>query len=102
MNIGFVIVLIALGAAAIALWIDVRFPGVAPRNMRGILVHAVLAVAAGKVLAPAALNFVQGLESHVYTLVGVFGVAFPAIIYALLVGVWTIRTAQNHLSGLYR
>jgi hypothetical protein len=99
-NVGLVVVLIALGAAAIALWIDVRFPGIAPRNYRGILIHAALAVAAGQLLVPAGLRFVQGLDSHALTLVGVFGIAFPAIIYALLVGVWMIKTAQNHLSGL--
>ena len=53
MNVSLIVVLIALGAAAIALWIDVRFPGIAPSNMRGILIHAALAVAAGKLLAPA-------------------------------------------------
>jgi hypothetical protein len=102
LNVGLIVVLIALGAAAIALWVDVRFPGIAPRNVRGILIHAALAVAAGQLLAPAGLNFVRGLESHVLTLVGVFGVAFPAIIYAMLVGVWTIKTAQNHLGPFQR
>jgi hypothetical protein len=98
-NVGLVVMLIAVGAAAIALWIDVRFPGIAPRNARGILIHAVLAVAAGQLLARVTLGFVTELESAVLTLVGVFGVAFPAIVYALLVGVWTIRNAQSFLGG---
>lgn len=99
MNVGFVVMMIAVGAAAIALWIDVRFPGIAPRNARGILIHAALAVAAGQLLAPAGLRFLTELESYALTLVGVFGVAFPAIVYALLVGLWTIRNAQNFLGG---
>jgi hypothetical protein len=99
-NVGLIVILIALGAAAIALWIDVRFPGIAPREARGILIHGALAVAAGQLLVPPTLRFVTELESPALTLVGVFGVAFPAIIYALLVGVWTIKNAQNHLSGL--
>lgn len=102
MNVGLIVVLIALGAAAIALWLDVRFPGIAPENFRGILIHAALAVAAGQLLVPAGLDFALALESHVVTLIGVFGVAFPAIIYAMLVGVWTIKTAQNFLGPFQR
>jgi hypothetical protein len=98
-NPGLFVVFIALGAAAIALWIDARFPGIAPANIRGIVIHAALAVAAGQLLVPAGLGFVRSLESHVMTLVGVFGVAFPALIYALLVGVWMIKTAQSFLGG---
>lgn len=99
MNAGMFVVLIALGAAAIAVWIDTRFPGIAPRNVRGIFIHAALAVAAGQLLVPVGLDFVRSLESHVLTLVGVFGMAFPAVIYALLVGVWMIKSAQNQLGG---
>jgi hypothetical protein len=99
-SVGLVVMLIAVGAAAIALWIDVRFPGIAPREARGILLHAVLAVAAGQLLVPPTLRFLTELESAPLILAGVFGVAFPTIIYALLVGVWTIKTAQSHLGGL--
>jgi hypothetical protein len=98
-SVGLVVMLIAVGAAAIALWIDVRFPGIAPREARGILLHAVLAVAAGQLLVPQTLRFLTELASAPLILAGVFGVAFPAIIYALLVGVWTIKTAQSHLGG---
>jgi hypothetical protein len=99
-NVGLTVILFALGAAAIALWIDVRFPGIAPKDMRGIFIHGALAVAAGQLLATPSLRFVSEFESAVLTLLGVFCIAFPAIIYALLVGVWTIRNAQNFLSGL--
>lgn len=102
MSVGFVVVLIALGAAAIALWIDVRFPGIAPRDPRGILIHAVVAVAAGQLLVPAGMGLLLAPESEVLRLVAVFGVAFPAITYALLIGIWTIRAAQSLLSGLTR
>jgi hypothetical protein len=101
-NVGLVVVLIGLGAAAIALWIEVRFPRIAPRDFRGILIHAALAIVAGQLLAPVGMRLLLALGSDGLRLVAVFGVAFPAIIYALLVGVWMIRAAQNHLSGFPR
>jgi hypothetical protein len=96
-NAGWVVMLICLGAAAIALWIDVRFPGIAPRALIGIAVHAFLAIGAGKLLVPAGMNALLESESAVLAVVAVFGVAFPALMYAFLVAVWTVRTAQGFM-----
>jgi hypothetical protein len=89
--------LICIGAAAIALWIDVRFPGLAPRALRGIVIHAALVIGAAQLLAPAGMSALFAAESPVLALVAVFGVAFPALLYAFLVAVWTIKTAQGFL-----
>jgi hypothetical protein len=96
-SVGWVVMLIGVGAAAIALWIDVRFPGIAPRALRGFVIHAALAIGAGQLLVPTAMNALLGAESPVLALVAIFGVAFPALLYAFLVGVWTIKTAQGFL-----
>jgi hypothetical protein len=96
-SVGWVVMLICVGAAAIALWIDVRFPGIAPRALPGFAIHAALAIGAGQLLVPTAMNALLGAESPVLALVAVFGVAFPALLYAFLVGVWTIKTAQGFL-----
>jgi hypothetical protein len=101
-NAGVVVVLICLGAAAIALWVDVRFPGIAPRAVRSIVIHAALAIVAGKLLAPAGMSFLLEAESSVLNLVAIFGVAFPALMYAFLVAVWTIKTAQGFFDGSFR
>lgn len=97
MNASWVIMLICLGAAAIAVWIDVRFPGIAPRALRGIVIHAAIAVGAAQLLAPAGMKFLFEAGSSVLALVAVFGIAFPALLYAFLVAVWTIKTAQGFL-----
>jgi hypothetical protein len=96
-NAGWVVMLFGVGAAAIALWIDVRFPGIAPRALLGIVIHAVLALGACQLLVPAGMNALLEAESAVLTLIAVFGIAFPALLYAFLVGVWTIKTAQGFL-----
>lgn len=102
MNAGVVVVFICLGAAAIALWVDVRFPRIAPRAVRSIVIHAALAVVAGKLLAPAGMSLLLDAKSTVLTMIAIFGVAFPALMYAFLVAVWTIKTAQGFLGGSLR
>lgn len=97
MNTGWVVMLICIGAAAIALWIDVRFPGITPRALIGFIAHASLAIAAGKLLVPAGMSALLEAESAVLAIVAVFGVAFPALMYAFLIAVWTIKTAQGYL-----
>jgi hypothetical protein len=96
-SVGWVVMLICVGAAAIALWIDVRFPGIAPRALLGIGVHAALAVGAGQLLVPTGMNFLLEAESPILNLIAIFGIAFPALLYAFLVGVWTVKTAQGFL-----
>lgn len=97
MNTGWVVMLICIGAAAIALWIDVRFPGITPQGLLGFIAHASLAIGAGKLLVPAGMNALLEAESAVLAIVAVFGVAFPALMYAFLIAVWTIKTAQGYL-----
>jgi hypothetical protein len=94
---GWVVMLICIGAAVIALWIDVRFPGLAPRALLGFIAHASLAFGAGKLLVPAGMNALLEAESVVLALVAVFGIAFPVLMYAFLIAVWTIKTAQGYL-----
>jgi hypothetical protein len=96
-NAGWVLMLICLGAAAIALWIDVRFPGIAPRALVGIVVHVFLALGVGKLVVPAGMDALLEAGSASLALVAVFGIAFPALMYAFLVAVWTIKTAQGFL-----
>jgi len=96
-NVSWVVMLICVGAAAIALWIDVRFPGIAPRALLGVGIHAALAIGAGQLLVPAGMNALVEADSAVLTLVAVFGIAFPALMYAFLVAVWTVKRAQGFL-----
>jgi len=94
---GWVVMLICVGAAAIAVWIDVRFPGIAPRALRGFAIHAAVAIGAGQLLVPAGMSALIDANSLFLTLVAVFGIAFPALMYAFLVAVWTLKTAQGFL-----
>jgi hypothetical protein len=98
---GLVTGLIALGAGAIALWIDVRFPRLAPVELAKVMLHVMASLALGYAVSPA-FQAIVAREDPRLTLLAVFGLGFPAIVYCLLAGVWTIRFAQRGLSGHLR
>jgi ABC-type uncharacterized transport system permease subunit len=101
MNAGFVTVLIGLGAGAIALWIDVRFPRLAPQELVKAVLHVAASVAVGYATSPA-MQMLVAYDDPRLTLLAVFGLAFPAIVYCLLAGIWVIKLVQRTLSGHLR
>ena len=88
---------LAIGAGAIALWMDVRVPRIAPKEMRGVLLHAFASLIV--------LHFVAGAigplagDAFVNRLLAMLGVALPALGYAFLAGIWAIRMFQGAYAG---
>jgi len=74
------VVVYALGAGALALWVDVRFPNLAP----GALMHRVGAAA----LATCVVSAVPLSP----TVVGLIGVFLPALCFSLLTALWLLRS----------
>ena len=101
MSGSFVTLLIGVGAGAIALWIDVRFPRLAPSEIGTALVHVAASVAVGYASGPA-MHAVNTSDDSRTVLVAVFGIGFPAVVYCLLAGLWLIKAAQRTLSGHLR
>ena len=79
-----------LGAAALAVWVVMRLPGLAPRSLRAATVHMAVAMLLGFVLTPA-LQLVPGQPARLSVLVALFGVALPALTYMLLAGMWLLQ-----------
>jgi ABC-type uncharacterized transport system permease subunit len=100
-NAGLVAGLIGVGAGAIALWIDARFPRLAPQEMAKVVLHIALSVAVAYASSPA-MKMVTASDDPRVVLLGVFGIAFPSVVYCLLAGVWLIKLAQRMLSGHLR
>jgi hypothetical protein len=75
-----------VGAAAIALWVDFRFPGVRPSSWGRLGVAVAVSFACDDVCG-AALGWGPRLVS-------VMGIAFPAIAATLLVCIWMLRMAR--------
>jgi hypothetical protein len=100
-NPGLLTGLIGVGAGAIALWIDVRFPRLAPDDMGKVLLHVAASIALGYATSPA-LQALLAYEDPRLTLLAIFGLGFPSIVYCLLAGLWMIKLAQRTLSGYLR
>jgi hypothetical protein len=86
------LLLFVLGAAAIAVWVALRLPKLAPTSLKGGTVHLVATLVVGAVLGPA-VHAVPGLPSELSVLTALFLLALPAITYMLLVGMWLVQLA---------
>jgi hypothetical protein len=99
MSTGFLLLCVALGAGAIALWIQVRIGSgrLAPGNLRAALIHVGASLVVGQLAVPLLMKALLAGESPLLTLVAIFGVAFPALVYCLLASIWMIRMLQGSL-----
>ena len=84
---------LTVAAAALALWIMVRFTDFGPRSIIGGIVHVVVAMVMLRLVLPPALDAVghSGLPASVY--LQIFGLALPMLVYAFLSGGWVTRAA---------
>jgi hypothetical protein len=88
------------GAVAIALWIDVRFPRLAPSSIGGTVLHVGGTIVGAQLLTPLATHLLGG--SVFLTLVSTFAVGFPALVYTLLVAMWIIHILRGVARSLLR
>lgn len=96
MTVSQFLVALALGAGAIALWINHRFPKLAPERLWAAIVHVGIAIVVGQLLFPAFdYFFTANLSPVVRAGVLTFIVGLPALIYALLASIWVILIAQG-------
>ena len=91
MSIGLFAIFFLFGAGAIALWLDARFPGFAPRDLARALFRTLIALAASQLLFPPAWKLALARGP---VLVALFGVALPCLIWVLLSTIWSIRLLQ--------
>src|SRR5213082_274974 len=89
LSTGLFLVFIGVGAAVNAVWFDVRFPRLAPPDLRMAVVHLI----ASSVLVNTAVPFAFDVsrDTPLAALITVFGVAFPVLAYVFLSGFWLLR-----------
>lgn len=96
MTVSEFLIALALGAGVIALWINFRFPGLAPGRIRTAVIHVGVAMLVGMAVVPAIDEFVSGNVSPLMrAIVITFIVGLPALVYALLASIWVILIAQG-------
>lgn len=91
------LIALTVGAGALALWIHVRFPDLAPKSIRIAVVHVGAALLVGQLVAPAAHTLLPDGNAMLHGLLVTFAFGLPALIYALLSSIWVIQIAQGAL-----
>jgi len=86
-----------VGSVAVALWIDLRFPALTPAGLRPTLIHVGVTIVGAQLVVPLGMHLLGGSPS--VTLASVFLLAFPALVYCLLVAVWIFRIAGAAFRG---
>jgi hypothetical protein len=84
------------GTGAIALWIDARFPSLAPADLRRALIRTGAALVGSQVLFMPAFNSVVARGD---VLLAIFALAFPCLGCVLLSTIWSIRQLQASMRG---
>jgi hypothetical protein len=95
---GFVLALL-LAAAALALWLHLRFPDRGPGGMPASLAHVALALVAGSLLVPAARPAALSLGPALGPPVLAVGVMLPPLVYLILGMIWVMRALTRRLAG---
>ena len=91
------LVAISLGAAVLALWSYLRWPGAAPASVRGAVVRVVVAFALLQVgLVP--LDSAGGASVALAAL-ALVGVVVPLLTFAFLTALWMMRLFADMLRG---
>jgi hypothetical protein len=91
------LVVISLGAAALALWSYVRWPGAAPASFRGAVLRVVVAFGLLQIgVAP--LHAAAGTSTALAVL-AVVGVIVPLVTFAFLTSLWAMRLFADMLRG---
>ena len=102
-SLGAFIIVLTLGAAAIALWAATRFPRLGPETLTAALLQVGIALAAGFLLVPAGMRSVLTFAPPTGPLLATFLFALPGLTYLFLASLWAMRVLQRILSrGRFR
>lgn len=88
------------GAAALAVWLDVRLPRLEAASLEAAVLHAATALLVIVLLVPAVAELVLARsESLVAIEVAAIGVVLPGFTYSLLAALWLMKLGRRSLAG---
>jgi hypothetical protein len=94
---GQLLIAFTLGAAALALWSYVRWPGAAPVTMKGAIVRVVIALALLRV--GVGVLDVGDRASPVIAILVVVGSVVPVLTFAFLASIWFMKVCADQMNG---
>ena len=99
MSPGVFVTFLMFATFALALWVDARWPKLAPTDMWRALLHVGASVLISPMIVSKGLEI--GQRSPTTMLVMLMAVVLPALIYCLIAAIWLVKTATG-LIGKYR
>jgi hypothetical protein len=81
-------VVLACGAAMLALWLNARKPNLAPEGLPKLLLHAGIAMALMRLIPSSGGNVP-------FAFFVLFAALLPVLVYSFLVAIWVIRLGQG-------
>lgn len=99
MSVNVFLIVFAAGAAGIALWIDARFPALAPASFRSCFIHAGVSLVLGQLIVPLAIQALAANGSQPVVLVAVLGLGLPALVYCFLAALWVMKLVAAQMRG---
>jgi len=101
-SLGAFIIVLTLGAAALALWTVVRFPKLGPETLGGALLQVAVAMIAGAFLIPAGMKSALAIDPPTGPMLAVFAFVLPGLSYLFLATLWAMRVLQQMLTNARR
>jgi hypothetical protein len=89
------ILAVAIGAGAIALWLDVRFKERGPQTVLRTLAHVAVSLLCLQISPALVVLVVAAGESPARKMVAIFAVLLPALSYAWLSSIWLLKLLQR-------
>ena len=102
MPVGAFSVLFVAAAAALAVWIVVRFPERAPTEFLRAMIHFVVSMVGMYVISPILQHDLASLPQPFQLYLSMFGVLLPALIYRMVATIWLLRLATGPLRSAMR
>ena len=96
MSVEVLLLIFCVGAAVLALWVDVRFPSIGPSDIWRALIRLVLILALGQ-LVPHAVGYV--IRAGVAPATALLALGLPALVLFFLAMFWLLRALQGMLAG---
>ena len=87
------------GAGTLALWVDTRFPGIRPPDMRGALIHLGVAFVLSRIVSGLVGDMLVSSGLPGGRLCASIGIVLPGLAYACLAVLWLVRSIQGALRG---
>jgi hypothetical protein len=101
-SLGVFIIVLTLGAAALALWTVVRFPKLGPETLGGALLQVAVALVAGAFLVPVGMRSALTFDPPTGPMLAVFAFVLPGLAYLFLTTLWAMRVLQQMLLNARR